>query len=70
MSQSVRAHAHHIISDLLRKKYINFSQQESQGEKNKTKKLNSFILSGCCCCVREGNYLVIGAVLPSGQNTP
>lgn len=37
MSQSVRAHAHHIISDLLRKKYINFSQQESQREKNKTK---------------------------------
>lgn len=28
MSQSVRAHAHHIISDLLSKKYINFSQQE------------------------------------------
>lgn len=64
MSQSVRAHAHHIISDLLRKKYINFSQQESQGEKTKqkTKQFHTFWLLLL--------YLVIGAVLPSGQNTP
>lgn len=70
MSQSVRAHAHHIISDLLRKKIHQFLTAGVTGGKKQNKKLNSFILSGCCCCVREGNYLVIGAVLPSGQNTP
>lgn len=50
MSQSVRAHAHHIISDLLRKKYINFSQQESQGEKTKqkTKQFHTFWLLLLC----------------------
>lgn len=35
----------------------------------KRKLKNSFILSSCCC-VREWINLVIGAVLPSGQNTP
>lgn len=66
MSQSVRAHAHHIISDLLRKKIHQFLTAGVTGEK-KPKQFHTFWLLLLC---EEGNYLVIGAVLPSGQNTP
>lgn len=48
---------------------MSISHSREKRRKKEIKK-NSFILSGCCCCVREGTNLVIGAVLPSGQNTP
>lgn len=68
--QCVRAHAHHIISVRQWPAEKNMSISHSREKKKFKKKKQCFILSGCCCCVREGTHLVIGAVLPSGQNTP
>lgn len=45
------------------------SISHSRENTERKKERDSFRLCGCPC-VREGIYLVIGAVLPSGQNTP
>lgn len=68
---SVRAHAHHIIFvqrlPAQKNMLILHSRENIYGNNNKIKQINYRVL---VVFVKDGTYFVIGAVLPSGQNTP